>query len=75
VYVQVGSYGDPANARRVADALGKARLGQVQVLTATVNGRRVTRVRLGPFPDTAEAARRADEVRRRGLGNPRVATD
>ncbi len=75
LYVQVGAYGEPANAQRAAEALRRAGLGEVQVEDANVNGRRVQRVRLGPLSSADEADRVVDTVRRLGLGPPQVAAD
>lgn len=75
LYVQVGAYGEPANAQRAAEALRRAGLGEVQVEDANVNGRRLRRVRLGPLSSADEADRVVDTVRRLGLGPPQVAAD
>ena len=75
LYVQVGSYGDAGNAQRVVNTLNKARLGEVQANDATVNGRRLTRVRVGPLKDADEAERVVEQIQRLGLGKPSVATE
>lgn len=75
LYLQVGAYGDGANAERAAAKARAARLGDVHVVTAQVNGRSVQRVRLGPLKDVDEADRLTPKVRELGLGEPRVAID
>jgi rare lipoprotein A len=75
LYLQVGAYGEVANAQRAADALTRAGLGEVQVIDTTVGGRHVRRVRLGPLRDAEALDRAASEVRRLGLGNPQAAAD
>ncbi|HSE13132.1 MAG TPA: SPOR domain-containing protein [Rudaea sp.] len=75
LYLQVGAYGDSANAGRAAARLRAARLGDVRVVTAQVNGKAVQRVRLGPLKDVDEADRLTPKVRELGLGEPRVAID
>ena len=75
LYLQVGAYGDHANAERAAAKVRAAHLGEVRVVTAQVNGKDVERVRLGPLKDVDEADRLTPKVRDLGLGDPRVAID
>jgi len=75
LYVQIGSYGDAANAQRVVTTLNHAKLGEVQATDATVNGRHLTRVRVGPLKNADEAERVVEQVQRLGLGKPSVATE
>jgi rare lipoprotein A len=72
LYLQVGAFGDRANAERAAAVVRAACLGDVRVVAATVNGRAVQRVRLGPLADVAAADRLTPQVRALGLGEPRV---
>lgn len=53
--VQVGSFADKENARALAGRLREARLRDVHLDSARVDGRRVWRVRLGPFRSADEA--------------------
>jgi rare lipoprotein A len=53
IYVQAGAFSMRDNAQRVQSRL--ARLGSVQVTTASVNGVEMYRVRLGPFGSAAQA--------------------
>jgi len=75
LYLQVGAYGDHANAERAAAKVRAAHLGEVRVVTAQVNGKDVESVRLGPLKDVDEADRLTPKVRDLGLGDPRVAID
>jgi len=75
LYLQVGAYGERANAERAAATVRAAHLGEVRIVTAQVNGKDVQRVRLGPLKDVDEADRLAPKVRDLGLGEPRVAID
>jgi rare lipoprotein A len=69
--VQVGSFGDKANARRLADRLLNAGVDAVEVDQAEVAGQHVWRVRIGPvgvdkLPGLLEHLQRLD------LPSPRV---
>lgn len=75
IYLQIGAFGEQANADRAAQRVSAARLGDVRVVEASVNGRSVRRVRLGPLRDVDEADRLSQELRRLGLGEARVAID
>nr|WP_306673941.1 septal ring lytic transglycosylase RlpA family protein [Tahibacter caeni] len=75
IYLQIGAFGEQANADRAAQRVAAARLGDVRVVEASVNGRSVRRVRLGPLRDVDEADRLTQALRRLGLGEARVAID
>jgi len=75
LYLQVGAFSDAANAERAANAVRAARLGEVRVVEADVNGKPLRRVRLGPLRDADEADRVTPKLRALGLGEPRVAVD
>ena len=75
IYLQVGAYGEVANAERAARAVEGAGFGDVRVVDAQVNGRHVRRVRIGPLKDADEADRLTGEIRKLGLGEARVAID
>jgi len=75
LYLQVGAFGDAANAEHAADKVRGARLGEVHVVEAQVNGKALRRVRLGPLRDADEADRLTPKLRSLGLGEPRVAVD
>jgi rare lipoprotein A len=69
LYLQVGAYGERANAERAAATVRAAHLGEVRIVTAQVNGKDVQRVRLGPLKDVDEADRLAPKVRDLGWVN------
>jgi len=49
LYVQVGAFADVANAERLATRLRGLNLGPVRVVAASVNGRTLQRVQIGPL--------------------------
>jgi len=75
LYLQVGAYSDAANAERAAAKVRAAKLGEVRVVEADVNGKALKRVRLGPLRDADEADRLTPQLRELGLGEPHVAVD
>lgn len=74
-WVQVASFGERDNARRLARRLEDAGLGRVRVVRAKVGGGRVFRVRIGPLADRAIAQQIAAEVHSRGYGQPSVVAE
>ncbi len=75
IYLQVGAFGENANAERVAQQLRSANFAPVQVVDAQVNGRSVRRVRVGPLSDVDSADEVADKIKNMGLPRPQVAVD
>jgi len=75
IYLQLGVFGDRANADRVAGAARKGGIDKVDVDTADVNGHTVHRVRVGPLADVAAADALAPRIERLGFGAPRVAIE
>ncbi|WP_337995582.1 septal ring lytic transglycosylase RlpA family protein [Oleispirillum naphthae] len=70
-YVQVGAFGDPANAARLKDRL--AALGQVEVVpVSTSSGAVLHRVRLGPFADARDAETALTRARDNGFPDARL---
>jgi len=69
----VGAYSESSNAEHAAAKVRAARLGEVHVVAASVEGKTVHRVRLGPLRDAQEADRLTPMLRGLGLGEPRVA--
>ena len=55
LYLQIGAFGDAANAERAAARVRAEKLGDVRVVEAEVNGKPLKRVRLGPLKDVDEA--------------------
>lgn len=74
VWLQVASFGERANARRLEDRLEDADIRRVDVKKADANGRKVYRVRIGPFDSRETAAIVADRIRVLGLGSPTYVT-
>lgn len=70
-WLQVGSFGDRDNARRVVAQLQAAGIGPVRNVRVTVGERRFWRVRIGPLPDAASMDATRQRVRALGLGDPR----
>jgi len=64
--VNVGLFADPANARRVQERLAEARLPVVVDPVESSRGT-LSRVRVGPFADKAQAEKAAAKVRALGL--------
>jgi rare lipoprotein A len=75
LYLQVGAFADATNAERAANQVRAAKLGSVQVVESSVNGRALRRVRLGPLRDADEADRLTPKLKSLGLGEPRVAVE
>jgi rare lipoprotein A len=75
IYLQVGAFADPANAEHVAEQLRTANFAPVQVVNATIGGRLVHRVRVGPLADVDSADRVTTQIEQMGLPHPQVAVD
>ncbi|MBV8358866.1 MAG: septal ring lytic transglycosylase RlpA family protein [Deltaproteobacteria bacterium] len=65
-FVQVGSFTDPANARRVGEQLGRY-YDDVRIIEATFEANHYYRVRMGMFIDRTSAEQRALDVSRIGM--------
>lgn len=65
-YVQVGSFSDAANARRMGDRLA-TRYSDVRVVTANAGESRLYRVRMGAFASRQAARERAARLTRLGV--------
>jgi rare lipoprotein A len=75
IYLQLGAFGDRANAERVASAARRDGIDHVDIESAGVNGRTVHRVRVGPLADVAAADALTPRIERLGFGSPRVAIE
>jgi rare lipoprotein A len=75
IYLQLGAFGDRANAERVADPARRGGIDRVDIESANVNGRVVHRVRVGPLADVAAADAMTPRIERLGVGTPRVAIE
>jgi rare lipoprotein A len=75
IYLQIGAFGERANAERALASARRAGLGEAQIDSVAVAGRTVHRVRIGPLADAATADALTSRVRTLGLGEPRVALE
>jgi peptidoglycan lytic transglycosylase len=74
-FAQAGAFADEANARRLADKLRDARVGDVAVSEARVDGRRLFRVRVGPVTGVDEFDALIERLQRAGVEAARLALD
>ncbi|HEN47195.1 MAG TPA: septal ring lytic transglycosylase RlpA family protein [Mizugakiibacter sp.] len=72
LYVQVGSFEDRHNAKRLHDRLDRAGLQNVSTHSVMVRGQRFYRVRLGPLPNAATARRVLVRVHALGLYSAQI---
>jgi len=75
IYLQLGSFGERANAERAMVAANKAGLEHVDIQSVSVAGRTVHRVRIGPLADVDAADTMTLRIEKLGLGAPRVAIE
>ncbi|HET9835233.1 MAG TPA: septal ring lytic transglycosylase RlpA family protein [Rhodanobacteraceae bacterium] len=73
LYLQVGAFGDPANAERLAARLRDQDVGAVRVVDAQVGGRNLKRVQIGPLVDADAADRATEKIEALGLPHAQVA--
>ena len=73
--LQVGSFGSRANADALASRLKASGIDGASVSVASVDGRTLYRVRVGPVADAAQAAQLADRLRAAGIPDARPALD
>jgi rare lipoprotein A len=73
LYVQVGAFADAANAERLASRLRGLNLGSVRVVAASVDGRTLQRVQIGPLPDVDTVDRTTARLDSLGLPHASVA--
>lgn len=73
IFIQVGSFGDAANANRLATKV--SHLGHAQVSPATVNGRTFNRVRIGPVGSVEQADRLLAKTLAAGYPGARIIVD
>jgi len=70
IYIQAGAFSEEANARKLEQQLGE--LGHVHIVPATVNNKKVYRVRLGPVGDDATAGILLGQVKSYGYNDAKV---
>jgi rare lipoprotein A len=75
VYLQIGAFGDRANAERALASARRAGIGDAGIDSVAIAGRTVHRVRVGPLADTGTADALTERVRALGLGEPRVSVE
>ena len=73
LYVQVGAFADAANAERLAARLRGLNVGTVRVVAASVNGRTLQRVQIGPLPDVDTVDRTTARLDSLGFPHSNVA--
>jgi rare lipoprotein A len=73
LYVQVGAFADTGNTERLASRLRGLNLGAVRVVSASVNGRTLQRVQIGPLPDVDTVDRTTARLDSLGLPHSNVA--
>lgn len=73
LYVQVGAFADTGNAEGLAARLRALKLGAVRVVAASVNGRTLQRVQIGPLPDVDTVDRTTARLDSLGLPHANVA--
>lgn len=72
LYVQVGAFADAGNAERLASRLRGLKLGAVRVVAASVDGRTLQRVQIGPLPDVDTVDRTTERLDALGLPHANV---
>jgi rare lipoprotein A len=75
LYIQVGAFGDPANANRVLARLQAAGMPRAWIQAVTSNGRALQRVRIGPIASVADYDQLAARLATLGFPDARLATD
>lgn len=75
LYVQVGAFSEPDNARRVLRRLEARAFRDARVMPGEVNGRRLFRVRIGPLPDASAADAVMSRLDAHGIREYRVVID
>lgn len=72
IYLQLGAFGERANAERALADARRAGLADASIATIAIDGRTIHRVRLGPLADADAADALSRRVQRLGLGTPHV---
>ena len=70
-YIQLGAYGDPANAAKVQRAASS--VTQVQTATKMAGGKTLTVVKAGPYANRAEAERALKQLKQMGYRDAYIA--
>ena len=75
LYIQVGAFGDLANARRMRTTLYNAGIGDVRLSSAAVEGTDVHRVQIGPVPGVLEYDAMMARLDALGISDTHLVTD
>ena len=75
IYLQLGAFGDRANAERACANATRAGLDHVGIESVAVAGHTVHRVRVGPLADADAVDALSTRIEKLGLGAPRVAIE
>jgi len=75
IFVQVGAFGDVANARRRYQMLRDGGIGPLKVHEENNPGRRLYRVRIGPIADVAEYDHIVARLHRLGINESHLVTE
>jgi rare lipoprotein A len=74
-FAQAGAFAEEENARRLAERLRGARIGEVAINETRVDGRRIFRVRVGPVAGVGEFDALIERLRQAGVESARLALD
>ena len=74
-FAQAGAFAEEENARRLAERLRDARIGEVAISETRVDGRRIFRVRVGPVAGVGEFDALIERLRQAGVESARLALD
>lgn len=75
LFLQLGAFGERANAQRLVDDVGRAGIRGAHLQTVRVDGRQLQRVRIGPLVSQQDAEALVLRVRQLGLATPRLTMD
>jgi len=74
-FAQAGAFADEDNAKRLAERLREAGVGEVAISETRADGRRLWRVRVGPVSGVGEFDALVERLRRAGVESPRLVLD
>jgi rare lipoprotein A len=75
LYIQIGAFGDEANAQRVLARLQAAGIDRILSTATTINGQNLRRIRVGPVGSVAEFDQLASRLETLGFADARLALD
>ena len=74
-FAQAGAFADEDNAKRLAERLRDADVGEVAISESQGDGRRLYRVRVGPVADIGEFDSMMERLRQAGVADARLVLD